>query len=50
MSFTQDNRGPLNVTPTQLVVPPSLEAAGLHVVNAIVMRPAPRTCGGARRN
>ncbi|WP_431282950.1 Mu-like prophage major head subunit gpT family protein [Humitalea sp. 24SJ18S-53] len=34
MNFTQDNREPLNVTPTQLLVPPLLEAAGLRVVNA----------------
>lgn len=34
MNFTQDNGEPLGVTPTHLVVPPSLEAAGLQLLNA----------------
>lgn len=34
MEFRRDNGKPLNVRPTHLVVPPSLEAAGLAVVKA----------------
>lgn len=34
MDFRQDNGKPLNVRPTHLVVPPSLEAAALQVIKA----------------
>lgn len=35
MEFTADNGQPLNVMPTHLVVPPSLEAAGRAILSAV---------------
>lgn len=37
MSFKQDNGDPLNLRPTHLVVPPSMEAAALAIVKAATL-------------